>query len=101
MKILAENNLVLYLFCSLLSTVGIGCTQQHADKWIAHQEDFNSILSALNKDVIMESSVATFSLHDKSRNSRSRVQYVSVVMMFMCHLCIIHCYRKGYGKAVT
>jgi len=64
---------ILSLFCVLL-TVGLGCSQQHADNWIAHQEDFNSILSALNKDVNVESSIATFSLHDKSKNSRSRVQ---------------------------
>lgn len=54
---------------------GVGCTQQHADNWIAHQEDFNSILSALNKDVTMESSSTAFSLNDTSKNSRSRVHY--------------------------
>jgi len=59
--------------CVLLTT-GVGCTQQQANNWIAHQEDFNSILSALNKDVNIESSTATFSLHDKSKNSKSRVQ---------------------------
>ena len=57
--------------------VGVGCTRQHADNWITHQQDFNSILSALNKDVNIEPSVVTFSLDDKSKNSRSRVQYVS------------------------
>lgn len=54
---------------------GVGCNHQQADNWIAHQEDFNSILSALNKDVNAESSFAIFSLHDKSKNSRSRVHY--------------------------
>lgn len=61
----------------MLLIAGVGCSQQQADSWIAHQEDFNSILSALNKDVNTESSTAKFSLHDQSKNSRSRVQYVS------------------------
>jgi len=60
-----------------VETVGIGCTQQYADNWIAHQEDFNSILSTLNKDVTIQPSIEAFSLHDKSKNSKSRVQYAS------------------------
>jgi len=78
-------------FSQFLSIVGIGCTVQHADNWIAHQEDFNSILSPLNKDTNAEACVATFSLHDKSKSSRSRVQYVLV-----CHEShLVSVYSKG------
>ena len=69
------------LYLCALSTVGVGCTQQHCDNWITHQEDFNSILSALNKDANTQSCTATFSLSDKSKNSRNRVQYVSFLGM--------------------
>lgn len=69
-----------YCVLCILVTAGVGCSQQFADNWTAHQEDFNSVLSALNKDVTTESSVAAFSLNDKSKNSRSRVQYVSLFL---------------------
>ena len=28
--------------------VGVGCTRNYADNWIAHQDDFNSLLANLN-----------------------------------------------------
>ncbi|WAR01980.1 PINX1-like protein [Mya arenaria] len=29
---------------------GVGCSKSHADNWIAHQDDFNSLLANLNQD---------------------------------------------------
>ena len=60
---------------------GVGCTQKHADNWLAHQDDFNSLLSALSADHgpdsqedSQEASVSVQSLEEKSQQQKSRVQ---------------------------
>ncbi|XP_074660052.1 uncharacterized protein LOC141912638 [Tubulanus polymorphus] len=62
---------------------GVGCTAKHADNWIAHQDDFNSLLSSLQDNHSgsgsntpnnnEESAVA--SLEEKSKTSKGRVHY--------------------------
>jgi Pin2-interacting protein X1 len=57
---------------------GVGCTKQNADNWIAHQDDFNAILSDLNTEhsnSATDSSGMAFSLKEKSKSCRSRVHY--------------------------
>jgi len=81
---------------------GVGCTKQHSDNWLSHQEDFASILASLNTthvttstamlstpptcdlwsagDTTCSSSVgetrdAVSRLEEKSKSSRRRVHY--------------------------
>lgn len=54
---------------------GVGCSQQHSDNWIAHQDDFSAILSSLNSDSPADTSGVAFSLHSKSKACRTRVHY--------------------------
>ncbi|XP_021342483.1 PIN2/TERF1-interacting telomerase inhibitor 1-like isoform X2 [Mizuhopecten yessoensis] len=62
-------------------TRGVGCSRNHEDNWIAHQDDFNDLLSSLNQDTPekdtndeKESDKVT-GLEKKSKASRSRVHY--------------------------
>lgn len=64
----------------MLVLIGVGCSKQHAETWIAHQDDFNSILESLNQaqtettSTSLEVKPAIVSLEEKSKSSRSRVQ---------------------------
>lgn len=78
----------------LICDLGLGCKRADADKWIAHQDDFNSLLANLNEDVaedpeqtpvtgtgpVSSTTPAVQSLEAKSKSSRSRVQYVKSVL---------------------
>ncbi|XP_072913266.1 PIN2/TERF1-interacting telomerase inhibitor 1 [Hemitrygon akajei] len=60
--------------------MGLGATQNHEDNWIAHQDEFNELLSKLNDCHGQNgSSVAenktVFSLEAKSKSSKKRVHY--------------------------
>ncbi|CAH1786248.1 unnamed protein product, partial [Owenia fusiformis] len=62
---------------------GVGCSVKHADNWIAHQDDFNSILANLNadhstepaadKEAVKEAKVT--SLEERSKTTKKRVHY--------------------------
>ncbi|KAL3841613.1 hypothetical protein ACJMK2_019728 [Sinanodonta woodiana] len=64
---------------------GVGCTRNFADKWIEHQDDFNTLLASLNQDhsqgnktcddKMDSSTTQVSSLEAKSKLSRSRVHY--------------------------
>ncbi|XP_046576940.1 PIN2/TERF1-interacting telomerase inhibitor 1-like isoform X2 [Haliotis rubra] len=59
---------------------GVGSNKNQADNWIAHQDDFNSLLETLNEGHgggEVDSPVAhqVASLEKKSQSSRSRVHY--------------------------
>ncbi|XP_051880664.1 PIN2/TERF1-interacting telomerase inhibitor 1 [Pristis pectinata] len=60
--------------------VGLGATKNHEDNWIAHQDEFNELLSKLNdchrqngSTVVEDKTV--FSLEEKSKSSKKRVHY--------------------------
>ena len=57
---------------------GVGCSKSHADNWIAHQDDFNALLSSLNDDksekVATSEQHSVISLEQKSKMSKARVQ---------------------------
>ena len=57
---------------------GVGCSKSHADNWIAHQDDFNALLSSLNQSGDSNNPPkddgAVISLEHKSKTSRARVQ---------------------------
>ncbi|XP_055970138.1 PIN2/TERF1-interacting telomerase inhibitor 1 [Sorex fumeus] len=64
------------------NNLGLGATVNNEDNWIAHQDDFNQLLAALNSHHGQETADASdrkgkksFSLEEKSRISRSRVHY--------------------------
>ncbi|XP_071955659.1 PIN2/TERF1-interacting telomerase inhibitor 1-like [Antedon mediterranea] len=61
-------------------TRGLGCSTSHEDKWIAHQDDFNSLLANLNEshasgDTTPKQTSIT-SLEKKSKKSKKRVHYM-------------------------
>ncbi|XP_043538336.1 PIN2/TERF1-interacting telomerase inhibitor 1 isoform X1 [Chiloscyllium plagiosum] len=62
------------------NTVGLGATKDHEDNWIAHQDEFNQLLSELNVchkqngSSVAEDKTA-FSLEEKSKSSKKRVHY--------------------------
>ncbi|XP_067840561.1 PIN2/TERF1-interacting telomerase inhibitor 1 [Heptranchias perlo] len=62
------------------NTVGLGAAKNHEDNWIAHQDEFNQLLSKLNNchgqnvSPVAEDK-ATFSLEEKSKSSKKRVHY--------------------------
>ncbi|XP_004614809.2 PIN2/TERF1-interacting telomerase inhibitor 1 [Sorex araneus] len=65
------------------NNLGLGATVNNEDNWIAHQDDFNQLLAALNSHHRQEAADASerkgkksFSLEEKSRISRSRVHYM-------------------------
>ena len=64
---------------------GLGCKRSDVDKWVAHQDDFNSLLANLNQSsgdpagdnegpTSTSSTSGVQSLEAKSKSSRSRVQ---------------------------
>jgi len=62
-----------------ISVLGVGCTKNHADNWIAQQDDFNSLLTSLNADVENSTENSTKEtcvqqLELKSKSSKSRLQ---------------------------
>ncbi|XP_078397546.1 PIN2/TERF1-interacting telomerase inhibitor 1 [Cetorhinus maximus] len=62
------------------NTVGLGAAKNHEDNWIAHQDEFNQLLSELNDchgqngSPVAEDKTA-FSLEEKSKSSKKRVHY--------------------------
>ncbi|KAL5006329.1 hypothetical protein ScPMuIL_015135 [Solemya velum] len=58
---------------------GVGCSNNHADNWIAHQDDFNALLANLNQDHSQGTDTTeenkVVSLEKKSKASKSRVHY--------------------------
>nr|XP_033794629.1 PIN2/TERF1-interacting telomerase inhibitor 1 [Geotrypetes seraphini] len=65
------------------NTLGLGAAINHEDNWIAHQDDFNQLLTELNNchgQGKAESSECQqkkiFSLEEKSKASRKRVHYM-------------------------
>lgn len=65
----------------IIFSLGVGCSKSHADNWIAHQDDFNQLLSNLNQNAetndeekSAEEKNKVQSLEVKSKTSRSRVQ---------------------------
>ena len=60
-------------------TRGLGCSKVDADKWIAHQDDFNDLLASLNQsDTTVDgtSHSNVLSLEDRSKMSKGRLQCV-------------------------
>jgi hypothetical protein len=61
-------------------STGVGCTKNYADNWIAHQDDFNSLLANLNANHSnSDSGTGTpvekvISLENHSKTSKGRVQ---------------------------
>ncbi|XP_048386265.1 PIN2/TERF1-interacting telomerase inhibitor 1 isoform X2 [Stegostoma tigrinum] len=61
-------------------TAGLGAAKDHEDNWIAHQDEFNQLLSELNAchkhngSHVAEDKTA-FSLEEKSKSSKKRVHY--------------------------
>ncbi|XP_051016651.1 PIN2/TERF1-interacting telomerase inhibitor 1 [Acomys russatus] len=63
--------------------LGLGATNNNEDNWIAHQDDFNQLLAALNTCHSQETAESpdnkekkSFSLEEKSRISKNRVHYM-------------------------
>ncbi len=58
--------------------VGVGCSRKHADGWIAHQDDFNSLLADLNSDTNVQheddQQSKMLNLEHKSKTTKGRVQ---------------------------
>ncbi|XP_052802425.1 PIN2/TERF1-interacting telomerase inhibitor 1-like isoform X2 [Mya arenaria] len=56
---------------------GVGCSKSHADNWIAHQDDFNSLLANLNQDHGEGSKQPdkVTSLENNSKTSKGRLHY--------------------------
>ncbi|XP_078069076.1 PIN2/TERF1-interacting telomerase inhibitor 1 [Mustelus asterias] len=62
------------------NTVGLGAAKNHEDNWIAHQDEFNQLLSDLNDCHAQNGSPGAedktkFSLEEKSKSSKKRVHY--------------------------
>ncbi|XP_038655912.1 PIN2/TERF1-interacting telomerase inhibitor 1 [Scyliorhinus canicula] len=62
------------------NTVGLGAAKNYEDNWIAHQDEFNKLLSELNdchgqNDSPVTEGKTTFSLEEKSKSSKKRVHY--------------------------
>ncbi|XP_008826318.1 PIN2/TERF1-interacting telomerase inhibitor 1 isoform X2 [Nannospalax galili] len=63
--------------------LGLGASNNNEDNWIAHQDDFNQLLAALNTchgqektDSSDNKEKKSFSLEEKSRISKNRVHYM-------------------------
>ncbi|XP_076786972.1 PIN2/TERF1-interacting telomerase inhibitor 1 isoform X2 [Arvicanthis niloticus] len=63
--------------------LGLGATNNNEDNWIAHQDDFNQLLAALNTchgpetaDSSENKEKKSFSLEEKSKISKNRVHYM-------------------------
>nr|XP_056708700.1 PIN2/TERF1-interacting telomerase inhibitor 1 [Euleptes europaea] len=65
------------------NNLGLGASVNHEDNWIAHQDDFNQLLTDLNNchgqndaESASGEQKKTFNLEEKSKISRKRVHYV-------------------------
>ncbi|KAL1781249.1 PIN2/TERF1-interacting telomerase inhibitor 1 isoform X1 [Sigmodon hispidus] len=65
------------------NNLGLGATNNNEDNWIAHQDDFNQLLAALNTCHSQETTNSSdnkerksFSLEEKSKTSKNRVHYM-------------------------
>ncbi|KAM3861370.1 PIN2/TERF1-interacting telomerase inhibitor 1 [Diretmus argenteus] len=65
------------------NNLGLGTTTSHEDNWIAHQDDFNQLLSELNNHHGQNNTnepppeeKQSFSLEEKSKTSKKRVHYM-------------------------
>ncbi|KAL6064639.1 hypothetical protein STEG23_030336, partial [Scotinomys teguina] len=65
------------------NNLGLGATNNNEDNWIAHQDDFNQLLAALNTchspetaDSSDNKEKKSFSLEEKSKTSKNRVHYM-------------------------
>lgn len=65
------------------NNLGLGATNNNEDNWIAHQDDFNQLLAALNTCHSQETADSSdnkekksFSLEEKSKTSKNRVHYM-------------------------
>lgn len=56
---------------------GVGYKKDQGDNWIAHQDDFNTILANLNEGN-SEQQASVSSIESASKKSRSRVQSVFI-----------------------
>jgi len=60
------------------SASGLGSTQANDDNWIAHQDDFNALLGALNQKTSASSEASESkigSLEDRVKNSKKKIMY--------------------------
>jgi len=60
------------------SASGLGSTQANDDNWIAHQDDFNALLGALNQKTSTTSEASESkigSLEDRVKNSKKKIMY--------------------------
>jgi len=60
------------------SASGLGSTQANDDNWIAHQDDFNALLGALNQKTSTSSEASESkigSLEDRVKNSKKKIMY--------------------------
>ncbi len=60
---------------------GVGCSKSHADNWVAHQDEFNALLSALNSTNTEEkceteekTETSATSLEELSKSMKGRIQ---------------------------
>lgn len=69
-----------WLLQGLIVITGVGCSKSYVDNWIAHQDDFNALLSDLQQDHSKgdskqeDESMKVISLEQKSRTSKGRLQ---------------------------
>ncbi|XP_050008277.1 PIN2/TERF1-interacting telomerase inhibitor 1 isoform X3 [Alexandromys fortis] len=82
------------------NNLGLGATNNNEDNWIAHQDDFNQLLAALNTCHSQETADSSdnkekksFSLEEKSKTSKNRVHYMKFTKGWLQHL---HCRRGGH-----
>lgn len=58
--------------------LGVGCSKNQADNWIAHQDDFNSLLANLNQDhgagEASTQETKVLNLEERSKTSKGRLQ---------------------------
>ena len=55
-------------------TTGIGCTKDHSDNWVAHQDEFNALLSALNSSSSEKTKTTVQNLEEVSKSLKGRIQ---------------------------
>ena len=53
---------------------GVGCTVDHADNWLAHQDEFNALLSALNSSSSEKTKTKVQNLEEVSKSLKGRIQ---------------------------
>ena len=55
-------------------TTGIGYSKDHADKWVAHQDEFNALLSSLNSTASEKTKTTVQNLEEVSKSLKGRIQ---------------------------